>query len=161
LSKFEIVTDQLGKGLGTELSELEKTGWIESCTTKSELEPKVYHVSAKAIKLLCFDDKKESLTVSIRVKRHLCTVNNPQELSDFFHNNHIQKNETQVWINKDGFVIDSPFVYNYYRETFIEDFPISIYFLDRIDATGWTEANDEKLAILENRQRKHMKREWE
>jgi hypothetical protein len=56
LSKFEIVTDQLGKGLGTELSELEKTGWIESCTTKSELEPKVYHVSAKAFKLLCFDD---------------------------------------------------------------------------------------------------------
>jgi hypothetical protein len=160
LSKFEIETNQLGKGLETELFELEKTGWIESHDTGSELEPKVYHVSAKAFKLLRFDDKKEGLTVSIRVKSHLCTVNNPQELSDFFQNNHIQQNETQVWINKDGFVIDSPFVYNYYRETFIEDFPISIYFLERINATGWTRLEKEpSLVNLENRQRKHIKRE--
>lgn len=56
LSKFEIETNQLGKGLESELSELEKTGWIESHDTGSELEPKVYHVSAKAFKLLCFDN---------------------------------------------------------------------------------------------------------
>jgi hypothetical protein len=163
LSKFEIETNQLGKGLESELSELEKTGWIESHDTGSELEPKVYHVSAKAFKLLRFDDKKEGLTVSIRVKYPLYTAYTPQRLSDFCCGDYPPNRETQVWVNKDGFVIDAPFVNNYWRNIFLEDFPITVYVLDR-DTSLRTEAydaNNERKAFLESRIRKQMKREWE
>jgi hypothetical protein len=124
LSKFEIVTDQLGKGLGTELSELEKTGWIESCTTKSELEPKVYHVSAKAFKLLCFDDKKEGLTVSIRVKL-LHTLNNIGDIES------IRSNKFYLWITKDGYLIPA-----FPSLIYAEYFPIGIYEVEKFDTSG-------------------------
>ena len=56
LSRFEIETDRLGQGVGQELDALEKAGWVESQATGSLLEPKVYYLSAKAIKLLLFSE---------------------------------------------------------------------------------------------------------
>lgn len=56
LSRFEIETDCLGQGVGQELDALEKAGWVESQATGSLLEPKVYYLSAKAIKLLLFPE---------------------------------------------------------------------------------------------------------
>jgi DNA-binding MarR family transcriptional regulator len=56
LSRFEIETNRLGQGIGQELEGLEKAGWVESQVTGSTLEPKVYYLSAKAIKLLLFPE---------------------------------------------------------------------------------------------------------
>lgn len=56
LSRFEIETNRLGQGIGHELEALEKAGWVESQATGSTLEPKVYYLSAKAIKLLLFPE---------------------------------------------------------------------------------------------------------
>ena len=107
--------------------------------------------------------KKEGLTVSIRVKYPLYTAYTPQGLSDFCCGDYPPNRETQVWVNKDGFVIDAPFVYNYWRNIFLEDFPITVYVLDR-DTSLRTEAydaNNERKAFLESRIRKQIKREWE
>ena len=56
LSRFEIETNRLGQGIGQELEGLEKAGWVESQVTGSTLEPRVYYLSAKAIKLLLFPE---------------------------------------------------------------------------------------------------------
>ena len=56
LSRFEIETNRLGQGIGQELNALEAAGWVESQPTGSLLEPKVYYLSAKAIKLLLFSE---------------------------------------------------------------------------------------------------------
>jgi hypothetical protein len=56
LSRFEIETNRLGQGIGQELDALEAAGWVESQPTGSLLEPKVYYLSAKAIKLLLFSE---------------------------------------------------------------------------------------------------------
>jgi hypothetical protein len=56
LSRFEIETNRLGQGIGRELDALEAAGWVESQPTGSLLEPKVYYLSAKAIKLLLFSE---------------------------------------------------------------------------------------------------------
>lgn len=56
LSRFEIETNRLGQGVGQELEALEKAGWVESQATGSTLEPRVYYLSAKAIKLLLFPE---------------------------------------------------------------------------------------------------------
>lgn len=56
LSRFEIETNRLGQGIDRELDALEAAGWVESQPTGSLLEPKVYYLSAKAIKLLLFSE---------------------------------------------------------------------------------------------------------
>ena len=130
LSKFEIETDQLGKGLESELSELEKTGWIENHDTGSELEPKVYHVSAKAFKLLRFDDKKEGLTVSIRVKSKLYTANNCEDIA-LIRKKSESSYKFQIWVSKDGHLIPAFPLFIY-----AEYFPISIYHVEEFDTSG-------------------------
>jgi len=56
LSRFEIETNRLGQGIDRELDALEAAGWVESQPTGSLIEPKVYYLSAKAIKLLLFSE---------------------------------------------------------------------------------------------------------
>lgn len=85
---------------------------------------------------------KKNLTASIRVKHPLYTAHEPKELSDFCRGSHAPDREIQVWINKDGFVIDAPFACGEYRPILMEDFPVTVYILDTFRPSNYTLADD-------------------
>lgn len=120
LSRFEIMTDKLGQGMKEEFDKLEELGWIESDDleelgwikshdTGSELESKLYHVSAKAFRLLQFPTQEESSLLNAiategEVRSQVWNPDVVQRIKELV-NPSVVENYIKIWTDENLFTV--------------------------------------------------------